>query len=54
VADLLAARRIPIGFATNYGGYCLRDGDRERPLLVKPFESDRLEKLLAGLLSTAI
>ena len=51
VADVLAARGIPFAFATSYGGQGLRDGDRKRPLLVKPFESDRLEKLLAGLLS---
>jgi CheY-like chemotaxis protein len=51
VADLLAERGIPFMFATGYGGHGLRDGDRERPLLVKPFECDRLEKLLTGLLS---
>ena len=51
VADVLAARDVPFAFATGYGGHGLRDGDRERPLLVKPFECDRLEKLLTGLLS---
>lgn len=51
VADLLAARGVPFAFATGYGGHGLRDVDRERPLLVKPFECDRLEKLLTGLLS---
>jgi len=52
VADLLAARGVPFAFATGYGRAGLRDGDRERPLLVKPFECDGLEKLLSGLLST--
>jgi CheY-like chemotaxis protein len=50
VADLLAERGVPFVFATDYGGHGLRDGDRDRPLLVKPFECDRLEKLLTGLL----
>jgi CheY-like chemotaxis protein len=51
VADLLAARGVPFAFATSYGGHGLRDSDRERPLLVKPFECDRLEALLTDLLS---
>ena len=51
VADLLAARGVPFAFATSYGGHGLREGDRERPLLVKPFECDRLERLLKELLS---
>jgi CheY-like chemotaxis protein len=51
VADLLAARGVPFAFATGYGGHGLRDGDRERPLLVKPFDCDGLEKLLTDLLS---
>lgn len=51
VADLLSAHGVPFAFATSYGGHGLRDGDRERPLLVKPFECGRLEKLLTGLLS---
>lgn len=38
VADLLAARGIPFAFATSYGGHGLRDGDRERSLLVKPLD----------------
>src|ERR1019366_9763646 len=51
VADLLASRGVPFAFATSYRGQGLRDGDRERPLLVKPFECDGLEKLLTRLLS---
>ncbi len=51
VADVLAARGVPFAFATAYGGSGLRDGDRTRPLLEKPFEAASLEKLLVGLLS---
>ena len=51
VADVLAARAIPFAFVTAYGRYGLRDGDRTRPLLVKPFEPASLERLLVGLLS---
>ena len=51
VADALAARGVPFAFATGYGGSGLRDGDRERPLLVKPFGSASLETMLVGLLS---
>ena len=51
MADLLAARGVPFAFATSYGGYGMRDGDRERPLLVKPFESGALGKLITSLLS---
>lgn len=51
VADRLAERGVPFAFATGYGGHGLRDGDRERPLLVKPFECDALSELLTSLLS---
>ena len=51
VADLLAARGVPFAFATGYGRAGLRDGDRERPLLVKPYECAALGKLLTSLLS---
>ena len=51
VADLLAARGVPFAFATGYGTNGLRDGDRERPLLVKPFECAALGKLLTNLIS---
>jgi CheY-like chemotaxis protein len=51
VADLLAARGVPFAFATSYGGHGLRDEDRARPLLVKPFDTAPLGALLTGLLS---
>lgn len=51
VADVLAARGVPFAFATGYGIHGLRDGDRKRPLLVKPFEYAALEQMLASLVS---
>ncbi|QCK88027.1 response regulator [Phreatobacter aquaticus] len=51
VADFLAARGVPFAFTTSYGGHGLRDSDRERPLLVKPFEVAALGRLLTSLLS---
>ncbi len=51
VADRLAERGIPFAFATSYGGHGLRDGDRGRPLLVKPFDCGALSELLTSLLS---
>ena len=52
VADVLAARGVPFAFATGYGGSGLRESDRERPLLEKPFGSASLEMMLVALLST--
>ena len=51
VADALAASGVPFAFATGYGRHGLRDGDRERPLLVKPYECAALGKLLTSLLA---
>ncbi|KQU80129.1 hypothetical protein ASD99_00975 [Mesorhizobium sp. Root695] len=51
VADVLAERGVPFAFATGYGVGGLREGDRERPLLVKPIAYVALEELLTGLLS---
>jgi CheY-like chemotaxis protein len=51
VADVLSSRDIPFAFATAYGGSGLRDEDRERPLLVKPYSPASLEAILAALLS---
>ena len=51
VADRLAERGVPFAFATGYGGHGLRAGDRDRPLLVKPFECGALGKLITSLLS---
>jgi hypothetical protein len=51
VADALAARGIPFAFVTAYGGNDIRECDRDRPLLRKPFEFDRLAETLTGLLA---
>lgn len=40
VADALAARNIPFLFATGYGIAGLRDCDRARPVLQKPYQID--------------
>lgn len=51
VADILSARGIPFAFATGYGEHGLRDGDRQRPMLVKPFDLRSLEAVFVGLFS---
>jgi CheY-like chemotaxis protein len=38
VADILAARNIPFVFATGYGSAGLRECDRARPVLQKPYD----------------
>lgn len=45
VADILAARGIPFLFASGYGRAGLRDCDRARPELQKPFQVTSLVKL---------
>lgn len=52
VADVLAVRGVPFAFATGYGGSGLRDGDQQRPILVKPFASAALETILVELCAT--
>lgn len=37
VAEILAARGIPFVFVTGYGSACLREVDRGRPVLQKPY-----------------
>jgi CheY-like chemotaxis protein len=49
VADALAARGVPFAFVTGYGGSDIRECDRDRPLLKKPFEFERLVEILIGL-----
>uniref|UniRef100_B0T9P2 Putative sensory transduction regulatory protein n=1 Tax=Caulobacter sp. (strain K31) TaxID=366602 RepID=B0T9P2_CAUSK len=51
VAGALAARGVPFALATSHGGHGLRDIDRDRPLLLKPFRYEVLEEILAGPLS---
>jgi CheY-like chemotaxis protein len=50
VADALAARGVPFVFVTGYGGPDIRECDRDRPLLKKPFEFERLVEILTGLI----
>ena len=50
VADALAARGVPFAFVTGYGGSDIRESDRDRPLLKKPFVFERLVEILRGLL----
>ena len=49
VADALAARGVPFAFVTGYGGFDIRESDRDRPLLRKPFVFERLFEILTGL-----
>ena len=42
VADTLAARAIPFVYVTGYSSDFLRDCDRDRPLLQKPYNIERL------------
>ena len=46
VADVLARRRIPFVFVTGYGKAGLRDCDRNRPVLQKPYRLDTLAKII--------
>lgn len=45
IADILAARNIPFVFATGYGNAGLRDCDRDRPVLQKPYELRNLARI---------
>jgi hypothetical protein len=51
VADALAARGVPFVFATGYGGRDIRVEDRDRPVLKKPFQYEKLVEILTRLLS---
>lgn len=46
VADILAERSIPFLFATGYGAAGLRDCDRARPVLQKPYPIDSVVKIV--------
>lgn len=46
VADILAARNIPFLFATGYGPAGLRDCDRARPVLQKPYPVESLVRIV--------
>jgi DNA-binding LytR/AlgR family response regulator len=51
VADALAARGVPFVFATGYSGQAMRDADRARPVLRKPFQHEKLAEILTRLLT---
>ncbi len=52
VADILIKRGKPFVFVTGYGEGSLPEAYRGRPALQKPFQVERLEQMLAGLLAT--
>lgn len=49
LADVLEAKGVPFAFATGYGQGGLRDQDRSRPVLQKPFVLDDLEAVVEEL-----
>ncbi|MDO8878093.1 MAG: response regulator [Pseudolabrys sp.] len=52
VADILMKRGKPFVFVTGYGEGSLPEAYRDRPALQKPFQAERLEQTLNGLLAT--
>lgn len=46
VADILAARGLPFVFMTGYGKAGLRESDRGRPVLQKPYNLERLVEIM--------
>ncbi|CAN5371067.1 response regulator [soil metagenome] len=50
IADALAARGVPFVFCTGYSGDDIRVGDRDRPVLKKPFQYEELVGTLTRLL----
>jgi CheY-like chemotaxis protein len=53
VADILARRGLPFVFATGYGESSLAENYRGHPALQKPFQSEQLKAVLAGLSAPA-
>ena len=49
VADALAARDVPFVFSTGYSGGELTNGYRDRPLLIKPFQFEKLAEIFTDL-----
>ena len=49
VADALSARDVPFFFTTGYSGRDMRDGYRDRPLLIKPFRFEKLTEIFTEL-----
>ena len=52
VADILIKRGKTFVFVTGYGEGSLPEAYRGRPALQKPFQVERLEQMLAGLLAS--
>jgi CheY-like chemotaxis protein len=52
VADILRERGLPFVFSTGHGSGALVDDYRRHPVLQKPYELERLDKALAGLLAS--
>jgi DNA-binding response OmpR family regulator len=46
VADVLAERGLPFVFMTGYGQAGLRESDRGRPVLQKPYSFERLVEIM--------
>ncbi|MCY1060467.1 response regulator [Nannocystis sp. SCPEA4] len=46
VADVLAERGLPFVFMTGYGEAGLRESDRGRPVLQKPYSFERLVEIM--------
>jgi len=46
VADILAERGLPFVFMTGYGKAGLRESDRGRPVLQKPYNFERLVEIM--------
>lgn len=53
VADALALQGVPFVFATGYGTPGIRDGDRHRPVLTKPWQFSDMETLFERMLPRA-
>jgi CheY-like chemotaxis protein len=54
VAEALIARGLPFAIATGYGERSVPQAFRDRPMLQKPFQSDALGRVLAGLAAAKI
>ena len=51
VADALEACGTPFLFATGYGGHGIAQPYRERPLVSKPFDAEKLVAMITSVLS---
>jgi hypothetical protein len=50
VADALSASDVPFFFSTGYSGRDIREGYRDRPLLIKPFRFEKLAEMFTQLI----